>query len=319
MDPEVNAPRDSQSQAYDAACKRVLSEKSILAWIMKSCLEEYQGCSIQEIAEKYIEGQPQVGEIPVLPGAVPRIHGLDTEDKSTAEGTVLYDVRFRAAAPSDGKPIGLIINVEAQNKYHTGYPLVKRGIYYCSRMLSAQHGTEFMSSEYEKIKKVCSIWICLHPPKYRENTITKYRIVEENLVGEAHEDELNYDLLSVFMVCVGGPDGKSHTGVLRLLETLFSESLPPERKKKILQNEFDINMSRAFEMEVSEMCNLSQGVWERGMEKGMEKGRKEGIQALVLSLQKFLKDQALVAKEVAEQFGLTQEAAMKNVQQYWKD
>lgn len=67
------------------------------------------------------------------------------------------------------------------------------------------------------------------------------------------------------------------------------------------------------------MCNLSQGVWEKGMEKGMEKGRKEGIQALVLSLQKFLKDQALVAKEVAEQFGLSQETAMKNVQQYWKD
>lgn len=70
------------------------------------------------------------------------------------------------------------------------------------------------------------------------------------------------------------------------------------------------------------MCNLSQGVWERGMEKGVEKGRQEGraegIQAMVLSLQKFLKDQALVAKEVAEQFGLTQEIAMKNVQQYWK-
>ena len=63
------------------------------------------------------------------------------------------------------------------------------------------------------------------------------------------------------------------------------------------------------------MCNLSQGVWE----KGRLEGRAEGIQAMVLSLQKFLKDQALVAKEVAEQFGLTQETAMKNVQQYWKD
>ncbi len=66
------------------------------------------------------------------------------------------------------------------------------------------------------------------------------------------------------------------------------------------------------------MCNLSQGIMEEGIEKGMAKGRQEGIQALVLSLQKFLKDQAMVAKEVAEQFGLTQETAMKNVQQYWK-
>lgn len=78
-------------------------------------------------------------------------------------------------------------------------------------------------------------------------------------------------------------------------------------------------MSRGLETEVSEMCNLSQGVWEKGMQSGMEKGMEKGIQALVLSLQKFLKDQALVAKEVAEQFGLTQEAAAKSVQQYWKN
>lgn len=31
-----------EKAGYDAACKRLLSEKSILAWIMKSCLTEYQ-------------------------------------------------------------------------------------------------------------------------------------------------------------------------------------------------------------------------------------------------------------------------------------
>ena len=48
------------SAGYDAACKRVLSEKTILARIMKSCLEEYKECDVNDIAEKYIEGQPQV-------------------------------------------------------------------------------------------------------------------------------------------------------------------------------------------------------------------------------------------------------------------
>ena len=43
---------------YDAACKRLLSEKIILAWIMKSCLEEYRDCTVEEIAERYIEGEP---------------------------------------------------------------------------------------------------------------------------------------------------------------------------------------------------------------------------------------------------------------------
>jgi len=38
------------SASYDAACKRLLANKVILAWIMKSCMEEYRNCSIEEIA-----------------------------------------------------------------------------------------------------------------------------------------------------------------------------------------------------------------------------------------------------------------------------
>ena len=80
------------------------------------------------------------------------------------------------------------------------------------------------------------------------------------------------------MVCIGIPDGKNHAGVLRLLETLFSESLSPA--EKILQDEFGINMSRAFEREVSEMCNLSQGVWEKGMEKGQQNEFERSVRSM---------------------------------------
>lgn len=100
------------SAGYDAACKRVLSEKAILARIMKSCLEEYKDCDVNDIAEKYIEGQPQVSAVPVLPdegGTV--ISGMDTEDKSVREGTVTYDIRFRAIVPDSEEQIALIINV----------------------------------------------------------------------------------------------------------------------------------------------------------------------------------------------------------------
>ncbi len=40
------------SAGYDAACKRVLSEKAILARIMKACLEEYKDCDVNDIAEQ---------------------------------------------------------------------------------------------------------------------------------------------------------------------------------------------------------------------------------------------------------------------------
>lgn len=43
-----------ESAGYDDACKRILSEKAILARIMKACLEEYKDCNVDDIAGKYI-------------------------------------------------------------------------------------------------------------------------------------------------------------------------------------------------------------------------------------------------------------------------
>ena len=68
--------------------------------------------------------------------------------------------------------------------------------------------------------------------------------------------------------------------LLQLLETLQYLNLHPAEKKKILQEEFDINMSRAFETEMSEMCNLSQGVWEKGMEKGQQNEFERSVRSM---------------------------------------
>lgn len=267
---------------YDAACKRVLSEKAILARIMKACLEEYKDCDVNDIAEKYIEGQPQVSAIPVLPdeenGTI--INGMDTEDKSVREGNITYDIRFNAIAPGSQEEIGLIINMEAQNEFNPGYPLIKRGIYYCSRMISSQYGRVFTKSHYEKIKKVYSIWICMNPRKEWQNTITRYRLVEEQLVGKAKEEMKNYDLLSIIMLCLGGPNGEHYEGVIRMLDILLGSENSAAEKRKILQDEYDIEMTRAIDQEVSVMCNLSEGVLakglERGIARGLEQGRAEG-------------------------------------------
>ena len=40
---------------YDAACKRLLANKVILAWIMKSCLEEFRNFAVDEIADHYTD------------------------------------------------------------------------------------------------------------------------------------------------------------------------------------------------------------------------------------------------------------------------
>lgn len=276
--------RESNDKAnYDAACKRLLSERIILAWIMKNCIQEYRNCDVTDIAEKYIEGQPQVAETPVEGGTM--IHGTGVEDASPTEGTITYDIRFLATAPATGEIIRLIINVEAQNDFYPGYPLIKRGIYYCSRMISAQHGTEFNGSHYEQIKKVYSIWICMNPPKYRENTITRYHLVEDNLIGEVREPVANYDLITAVMICPGNEDGENYAGILKLLGVLLSTEESAAEKRRILEEDFHIQMTQSLEEEVSLMCNLSKGVEEKGIAKGMAEAIKRLMENMGWSIE----------------------------------
>ena len=296
-----------EKASYDAACKRLLSEKIILAWIMKNCLEEYRDCDVDEIAEKYIEGTPQVGEVAVAPdesNCVSVIQGAGNEDTSLTEGTIFYDIRFLAIAPVSAELIRLIINIEAQNDFYPGYPLIKRGIYYCSRMISAQYGTEFTNSHYENIKKVYSIWICMNPPKSRENSITRYYIAEENLAGSVKERKADYDLMAAVMICLG-KETDSGTDLLKLLNVLLSTETGSQDKCQILEEDFHIRMTQTLESEVSLMCNLSKGV----EEKGIEKGRQEGIIAMVSALKDLQIADSIILNKIQEKFHLAEETA----------
>ena len=250
--------------AYDHACKKLLSNKEILAWIMKSCLSEYRDCSIHQIAYEYIEGEPEISQIAIHrdeSADISMIKGENPEDTSINEGSVTYDIRFRAIIPRSNELISLIIDVEAQNDFYPGYPLITRSIYYCCRMISAQHNTEFTNSHYEKIKKVYSIFVCINPPEYRKNTINRYSIKEEKLIGNINEKTEAYDLMTAVIICIG--DSENSSGVLKLLEVLLSSERTALSKKQILQNEFSIKMTEDLKEEVFDMCNLSKGVEER--------------------------------------------------------
>ena len=108
------------------------------------------------------------------------------------------------------------LNTEAQKNYRTGYPLIKRGIY----LRAIRHG--ICEIQLPECPEGYSIWICLDVPKEWENTITRYHIVEENLVGHAREQVKNYDLLTAVLVGLGKLDGENYDGVLKMLGALFS-------------------------------------------------------------------------------------------------
>ena len=297
---------------YDESVKRLLANKSILAVILKECVPEFKHCTTREIAEQYIEGEPQIGEVGIAPDETNRsgevIHGLNTEDATLTEGSI----RFYASAPGEDGLIGLIINLEAQNRFNPGYPLLKRAIYYCSRMISAQYGAEFTKSEYGNIKKVYSIWICSNPPKDRRNTITQYSIREEQIVGEAKEEVKNYDLMSAVMICLGEETDRNYSGLLKFLEVLLSDEKTAAAKKTILQNEFNVPMTQTLETEVYQMCNLSQGAIEKGIQKGMQQGIQQGIgqgreEERIASVRNLMQNLHMTAEDAMKVLNIPQE------------
>lgn len=244
-------------------------------------MEEFHTYSIYEIATQFIQDSPVTNDMPVHPEIQgSRINGLAQVQASDTEGTVVFDICFMVLLPGSGEPMQMIINLEAQKDFYPGYPLVKRAIYYCGRMISGQYETIFSSSHYEKMSKVASIWICLNPPKKRANSIQRYSLTETSIYGESHEPPENYDLISVVMICLGREEtcGTELPTVLQLLNALFSEQIPFREKVRLLKEEFGVPMGTELEKEVEEMCNFSYGYYERGLEDGIETGRKEGLE-----------------------------------------
>ncbi len=362
---------------YDRAAKKLLANKLVLAHILKDCVKEYQACSIMDIAQKYIEGEPEVGttgvymddsnspeqpdikpetmatqsaevqamnaqevnaqainaqamntqsmnvqamneqamnahaiSIQAMNTQVTKVQGMGNEDISQNEGTVYYDVRFNAIAPSteELENIRLIINAEAQNRFKLKYPLTKRAVYYGSRLISAQHGTVFTKSDYQKLRKVYSIWICVNPAKKFRNTITRYSLKPETIIGNAVEAPENYDLINIVMVCLGKMEEWNDNNLIKFLGVLFQNELSAREKKDILERDFNIPMTETFESEVDDMCNLSQGVAEEAMQKGLQQGRTHILIELV-------NDGVLTIEKAAEKASMSVEEfrnAMKN-------
>lgn len=98
-----------QKMRYDEAVKEILANKIVLAHILKGCVEEYEGCSVEEITQKYIEGEPEIGkagvhkdEINTLQMKDGRIEGISLEDNSQTEGKV-YSIWICTNPPIDLK------------------------------------------------------------------------------------------------------------------------------------------------------------------------------------------------------------------------
>ena len=142
----------SEEAQYDASAKRLLSQKNILAHILINTVDEFKGMNYKDVVP-LIEGTPYISTVPIEPGLTnakvenngQRITGFNSEDKELNEGLVWFDI-----------------------------------VFYVSRLISSQKERDFKNSDYDNIKKVYSIWVCMN---ISENCMNYIHLVNENILG----------------------------------------------------------------------------------------------------------------------------------------
>ena len=279
-----------QNPVYDQHAKRLLAQRAIMARLLKRTVPEFAEASLADIAEKYIEGTPQISGIGVNRDSTnaarkdtpspKEFFGDATESVGITEGWIRFDILFHARAPKSGELITLIINVEAQRtqrRSKLGYAILRRAVYYASRLISSQKETEFTGSSYDEIKKVYSIWLCMDSPD-GTSAINRYNLEEHHILNGHKENRADYDLMSIVTIYLGEDQTANEDWLIRFLRLLFKDTnMPPARKKKVLKDEFDMDTTTDMEEELSTMCNLSTGIYEQGVERGIAQGMERGI------------------------------------------
>ena len=269
----VNAAGDKAQ--YDTHVKRLLAQKSILAHILVKTIDEFKGMKPEDVV-KYIEGEPSISVVPVEPGlanmekpdaAGQRIVGLNTENAEINEGLVRFDIIFYVRMKNGLSQI--IVNIEAQKDEPTEYKILNRAIFYVSRMISSQKERDFVNTNYDDIKQVFSIWICMNMD---DNSLSHIHLTKDELLKPCNWKG-NLDLLNIVLIGITNeiPEHDEKYEMHRLIGTLLSGELKEQEKLDIIEHEYNIPISQEFREDVRIMCNLSTGIEERATEKTSEK------------------------------------------------
>ena len=275
----VNAAGDKAQ--YDTRVKRLLAQKSILAHILVKTVDEFKGMKPEDVV-KYIEGEPSISVVPVEPGLAnmektdatgQRIVGLNTENAEINEGLVRFDIIFYVRMKNGLSQI--IVNIEAQKDEPTEYKILNRAIFYVSRLISSQKERDFVNTNYDDIKQVLSIWICMNMD---DNSLSHIHLTKDEMLKPCNWKG-NLDLLNIVLIGITNeiPEHDEKYEMHRLIGALLSSELKEQEKLDIIEHEYNIPISQEFREDVRIMCNLSTGIEERATERATEKTSEKFI------------------------------------------
>ena len=258
---------------YDEGFKSIFAYKVMLAITLKSLIPEYADSSLEDIRDKYIQGDLETHE---------HSDKINTSGPGVEEGHVRYDVKFDALLPNaTDKHMKVIINIEGQkNTSSLPYRIVTRGIYYACNMVASEYGDYFKNSHYENLEKVYSIWISMSPNEKEKGSIIRYRMSEENSFNDFREKKENYDKLEVVLFNLGPIDDNSNINyneekIMKTLTEIFSGHSNNNDAITLMEKEYQTEFPESMKKEMVNVCNWNEVFEERGMIKGRQEGAEQ--------------------------------------------
>ena len=252
-----------------------------------------------------------------------KIRSDATEYNNLNEKTSLFDLAFRARNPqisTEDIQINLHIDVEPQKTYDVGYPIEKRGMYYLARRLSSQLSLALNVTDYNRLSKCYSIWICRDDiPKEDQYSISVYEMVNTKNTAPNTVSKENYDLMTLVVIKLGntvynGDEEDEGYELLRFLNTIM---YPHKDDFMDTVSEYiDFSDNEALHKEVIHVSTIEQIKYEGMREELREELREEGIQALILDNleEEIPKERTLVKLE--KYFNLTEEKAKQYYEKF---
>jgi hypothetical protein len=124
---------------------------------------------------------------------------------------------------------------------------------------------------------VYSIWICFNASEDAKNTITEYSFHPTHIYGNyGSKDRCDY--MSVIIVGLDKTAAEYRNNrLLDMLTVLFTERRSALEKEKILYERFGMENTIPRKEKLTNMCNLSDGIYQEGERKGEQRGELKAL------------------------------------------